>query len=144
MHERCRLREGPGLVSLHAVGRRSASSRTENQRRAFAAGHDGRHRPSVAGVLLASRRRGPVNRSTADLPLTNARARLPDTASSGGRWSLRRLKFRAGSGEGSLIDRAPRQVVPNQPVPPRVFRLGLALFVIAFVVALTPLPYAYP
>jgi len=29
-------------------------------------------------------------------------------------------------------------------VPPRVFRIGLALFVIAFVVALTPLAYADP
>ena len=43
-----------------------------------------------------------------------------------------------------MIDRAPEQVVPNQPVPPRVVPLGLALFVIAFVVALTPLAYADP
>ena len=43
-----------------------------------------------------------------------------------------------------MIDRAPEQVVPNQPVPPRVVPLGLALFVIAFVVAQTPLAYADP
>src|SRR5215813_5317258 len=38
---------GPGFP--HAVGRRSPSPRTENQRRAFAAGHGGGHRPSVGG-----------------------------------------------------------------------------------------------
>ena len=43
-----------------------------------------------------------------------------------------------------MIDRAPGQVVPSYPVPLRVFRLGLALFVIAFVVAQTPLAYADP
>ena len=43
-----------------------------------------------------------------------------------------------------MIDRAAGQVVPNQPVSPRVFRLGLVLLVVAFVVALTPLAYADP
>src|SRR5215831_6065510 len=46
---------GHGSGFPHAVGRRPASPRTENQRRAFAAGHGGGHRPSVGGVLPASR-----------------------------------------------------------------------------------------
>jgi len=56
-------------VSPYAVGRRWPSPEDRKSRRAFAAGHDSRHRPSVGGVLLASRWRGPVNLSTADLPL---------------------------------------------------------------------------
>src|SRR5262249_7785777 len=94
--QQCPLCAGTGLGSPPAVGRRSASPRTENQRRAFAAGHGSGHRPSVGGVPPASSRRGPVNLSTADLPLTKTRARLPDTASCGGGWSLRRLGLIVG------------------------------------------------
>src|SRR5262244_3684054 len=73
MHERCRLRAGPGLVSLHAVGRRSASSRTENQRRAFAAGHG---LGIVRLWVVSSRHRGDVDLSPYRqliIPLTNTR-----------------------------------------------------------------------
>src|SRR5262249_8355763 len=44
----------------------------------------------------------------------------------------------------SLIDAAHWLVVPNQQVPLRVFRFGLAFVVVAFHIALTPLAYAGP
>ena len=76
MHERCRLCEGTGLVALHAVGRRSASPGTENQHRAFAAGHDRGHRPPVG---VCSQHQGDMGLSTYRqliIPLTNTRGFL--------------------------------------------------------------------
>ena len=61
---------------------------------------------------------------------------LPETATL--------FKFRPSPRAESLIDTAHWLVVPNQQVPLRVFRFGLAFVVVAFHIALTPLAYAGP
>jgi len=66
---------------------------------------------------------------------------LPETASL---FKFRAVTFRPSPLAESLIDTAHWLVVPNQHVPLRVFRFGLALVVVAFHITLTPLAYATP